>query len=85
MNDDFDDANASQGDNFKQSARSRLHAHADEAARSASGGIRARLFKVYFWVGKERNTSVVIAMGLLVIMFAQIFDLIISPLMQLPF
>lgn len=44
-----------------------------------------RLFRIYYWVGKERNTSMSAAIALMTIMFIQIFDLLISPIMQLPF
>lgn len=53
--------------------------------KGASGGLKMRLFRVYYWVGKERNTSMSTAIALITIMFIQLFDLLISPIMKLPF
>ena len=44
-----------------------------------------RLFRIYYWIGTERNTSMSTAIALITIMFIQIFDLLISPIMKLPF
>jgi hypothetical protein len=47
--------------------------------------LKMRLFRVYYRVSKDRNTSFSGAIALICVMFAQIYDLIISPIMQLPF
>lgn len=52
---------------------------------SSSGGFKLRLFRVFYWITKERNTSFVLAITLIMTLFIQIFDLLISPLMKLPF
>ena len=47
--------------------------------------IKVRLFKVYYQLLKERNTDKFLASFLILVMFIQIYDLIISPIMNLPF
>lgn len=44
-----------------------------------------RLFKIFYWISKDRNTSLTTSITLISVMFIQIFDLIISPIMKLPF
>jgi hypothetical protein len=68
---------------------SRKMASGDEIAVDAKkgngSGFKMRLFRVFYWVSKDRNTSMGTAITMIMIMFIQIFDLIISPIMQLPF
>lgn len=45
------------------------------------GGFKMRLFKIFFFISKDRNTSKATAVTLMAIMFTQIFDLLISPIM----
>jgi len=48
-------------------------------------GLRIRLFRVFYWVQKDSNTSFAFAITLILLLFAQIFALLISPVMKLPF
>lgn len=43
------------------------------------------MFKIFYLVTKERNTDKLVANFLILIMFIQIFDLMISPIMKIPF
>ena len=54
-------------------------------SRHASADLQSRLFRVYYWITRERNTGITQALILIVIQFAQVFDLLISPTMKLPF
>ncbi len=48
-------------------------------------GFKTRIFRVYYWMSRDRNTSQTIGFLLIIGLFAQIYDLLISPIMKLPF
>ena len=59
--------------------------HHHKGVSADSPGLKTRLFRIFYWVQKERNTTKTEATTLIGILFAQIYALLISPVMKLPF
>ena len=47
--------------------------------------LKERIYKIFYVITKERNTDKQTAYFLILTMFIQMFDLLISPIMNLPF
>ena len=47
--------------------------------------LKVRLFKIYYSITKDRNTDKGFAFFLILVLFIQIYDLMLSKVMKLPF
>ena len=47
--------------------------------------LKPRLFRLFYAVSREHNTDERLAIILIVVCFIQIYDILLSPLMMLPF